>query len=159
VPLRELRPGDRGSIERILRATGMFTEEEVAVALELVDDGLGPAAGGYRFIVSEQDGEVAGYACFGLCPMTDRTWDLYWIAIDPPRHGRGHGVALVRGVEDAVRAEGARLLLVETAGKPEYAPTRAFYDRIGYPEGARIRDFYRDGDDKVIYVKRIDEAP
>ena len=156
MPLRELRPGDKPAIERILRATGMFTEEEVTVALELVDDGLGPMTGGYRFIVLEEDGEIAGYACFGLCPMTDRTWDLYWIAIDPPRHGRGHGKTLVLAVEDAVRAEGARLLLVETAGKPEYAPTRAFYDRIGYPVGARIANFYRDGDDKIIYVKRLE---
>lgn len=154
--LRELRAADREPLERILRATGMFTGEEVAVALELIDIGLGRIAGeGYRFIVAEVDGAVAGYACFGRAPMTDGTWDLYWIAVDPALHGRGVGVRLVRAVEEAARREGARLLVVETAGKPEYAPTRAFYERIGYPEHARLKDFYRDGDDKVVHVRRL----
>ena len=154
--LRELKASDRAPIERIVRATGMFIPEEIDVALELVDSGLAPGAdAGYRFLVAEDDGEVSGYACFGRAPMTDETWDLYWVAVDPARQGRGIGARLVAGVEEAARAAGARLLIIETAGKPEYEPTRAFYARLGWPEHARIRDYYRDGDDKVIYWRRL----
>ena len=154
--LRELRAGDRAPIERILRATEMFLPEEIDVALELVEIGLGLREGdGYHFIVAEQDGQVAGYACFGRCLMTDATWDLYWVAVDPAMQGRGIGVRLVRAVEDACRAAGARLLIIETAGKAEYEPTRAFYARIGYPEHARVKDYYRDGDDKIFYARRL----
>lgn len=154
--LRELRAADRTPIEVILRATGMFTEAEVSVALELVDIGLRRLPGdGYSFLVAEVEGAVAGYACFGPAPMTDRTWDLYWLAVAPALQGRGIGARLIRGVEEHARSHGARLLVVETAGKPEYAPTRAFYERVGYPEHARLRDFYRDGDDKVVHVRRL----
>lgn len=155
--LRELRASDRPDLERILQATRMFSDEEVAVALELIDIGLGRREGdGYCFLVAEEaDGRVAGHACFGRAPMTDETWDLYWLAVDPELQGRGIGRLLVEGVERVAREASARLLVVETAGKPEYAPTRAFYERIGYPEHARIRDFYRDGDDKVVHVKRL----
>jgi D-alanine-D-alanine ligase len=154
--LRELRPGDREPIERLLRATGMFIPEEVDVALELVEIGLGLREGeGCHFILAEEAGRLAGYACYGRCLMTDATWDLYWVAVDPAMQGRGIGVRLVRAVEEACREAGARLLIIETAGKPEYEPTRAFYARIGYPEHARVKDYYRDGDDKIFYSKRL----
>jgi ribosomal protein S18 acetylase RimI-like enzyme len=56
--------------------------------------------------------------------------------------------------EADVQSRGGSLLLVETASKPSYARTRHFYESIGYREAARISDYYREGDDKVIYEKR-----
>ena len=150
---RDLVPADRGPIERILRATGAFDPAEVDVALELVDS---PRDVGYRFVVADLGGEVAGYACFGATPCTVGTWDLYWIAVDPTRQSRGLGRALLGAVEDAVRREGGRLLVIETASKPSYAATRAFYDRCGLELAARVKDFYARGDDKLIYCRRFD---
>jgi ribosomal protein S18 acetylase RimI-like enzyme len=149
---RDLQPADRGPIERILRATGAFLEHEVAVALELVD---APREQGYRFVVAEQERAVVGYACFGETPCTVGTYDLYWIAVDPATQGQGVGRALMAEVERRLAAEGARLLLVETAGKASYAATRAFYDRCGYTLVARVPDFYAPGDDKLIYCRRL----
>jgi ribosomal protein S18 acetylase RimI-like enzyme len=152
--LRDLdRRADRAALERILRATRAFTDAEVDVALELVDE---PAATGYRFVVAETDGAIAGYACFGATPCTVGTWDLYWIAVDPARQGSGVGRALLDAVERAVRAESGRLLVIETASKPEYEATRRFYERCGLELAARIRDFYARGDDKLVYCRRYD---
>ena len=153
VRLRDLAPGDHGPIERLLRATNAFTDAEVLVALELVDET--PEAG-YRFVVAEVDGHVAGYACFGATPCTVGTYDLYWIAVDPARQNLGLGRALLDAVESAVRAEHGRLLVIETASKPEYAATRAFYERCGLDLTARIPDFYARGDDKLVYCRRYD---
>jgi ribosomal protein S18 acetylase RimI-like enzyme len=150
--LRPLAPADRAPIERLLRATGAFREDEIAVALELVD---ADASEGYRFVVAEVEGAVAGYACFGETPMTRGTFDLYWIAVDPAHQGRGVGRALLSAAEDAVRAAGGRMLLVETAGKPAYAATRAIYAACGYREVARVPDYYEDGDDKIVFARRL----
>ncbi|MBK7875730.1 MAG: GNAT family N-acetyltransferase [Planctomycetes bacterium] len=153
VRLRPLSPADRAPIERILRATGVFRDDEIDVALELVD--ARPEVG-YRFVVAELAGAVAGYACFGATPMTLGTWDLYWIAVDPALHGRGVGTLLMRSVEDAIRAEGGRLVMIETASKPSYTPTRRFYERhAGCREVARVPDFYAIGDDKVMYAIQL----
>jgi ribosomal protein S18 acetylase RimI-like enzyme len=146
--LRPLARADRGGIERILRECGAFREDEIAVALELVD---APAEAGYRFVVAEDAGDVAGYACFGSTPLTKGTWDLYWIAVDPARQGAGIGRALLVAAEDAIRAEDGRMLLIETAGKASYEKTRAMYLACGYREIARVPDFYDIGDDKVVY--------
>jgi len=154
VRLRDLdRPRDRAPIERLLVATNAFTPAEVQVALELVDER--PEVG-YRFVVAEVEGTVAGYACFGETPCTVGTYDLYWIAVDPARQNLGLGRKLLDAVEHAVRAENGRLLVIETASKPEYAATRAFYERCGLELTARIRDFYARGDDKLVYCRRYD---
>jgi|GEM_PF-143870 len=151
--LRDLTSTDRSHIERILRATAAFTDAEVLVALELVDER--PEVG-YRFVVADVDGAVAGYACFGETPCTVGTYDLFWIAVDPARQNVGLGRKLLDAVEHAVRAENGRLLVIETASKPEYAATRAFYERCGLELTARIPDFYARGDDKLVYCRRYD---
>ncbi len=140
----------RASLADLLGRTPEFTAEDVAVALELIDAGLGGGQD-YRFLVQTEAGRVQGYVCFGPTAMTLGTYDLYWICVDPETKGRGLGRALVREMEAEIAAEGARLVRVETAGSAEYASTRAFYDRIGYEVVARIRDFYRPGNDLVIY--------
>jgi ribosomal protein S18 acetylase RimI-like enzyme len=170
--LRELRAADREPLAALLRATAAFTDEEIGVALELIDEGL--AAGteqpeDYRFFVAELaergasgapgPARVVGYVCYGRTPLSDGVFDVYWIAVDPKSQGRGVGQALLRAVEGDVRRLGGRTILIETGGKPSYAPTRAFYDRAGYVEIARIPDFFRVGDDKVIYSRRVDGSP
>jgi GNAT superfamily N-acetyltransferase len=152
VALRELRASDRAPLERILRATRVFQEHEIAVALELID--AGPEAG-YRFLIAAVGDDVAGYACFGATPCTEGTWDLYWIAVDPARHGERIGYALMKSVEDSIRAVGGRLIIIETASKPAYDKTRAFYLRYGCAEVARVPDFYAVQDDKVVYALRL----
>ncbi len=156
--LRPLAPADRGPLEAVLRATGNFIDEEVEVALELIDYGI-KGSRDYRFLVAADGEKVVGYACWGPTPMTDRTFDLYWIAVDPRRQGGGVGRKLMAEVERRLTAEGARLLLVETASKESYAATRAFYERIGYLEVARTPDFYKDGDDRVVYSRRLAPRP
>lgn len=149
VILREKRASDRAPLEAILRATRVFAEYEIDIALELID--ADPKVG-YRFVVAEIAGKTAGYACFGATPCTVGTWDLYWIAVDPALHGSGVGYALMKSAEDSIRASGGRLIVIETASKPTYDATRAFYVKYGAHEAARVKDFYAPGDDKVIYT-------
>lgn len=137
-----------------MRASGVFNEAEMAIAIELVD---APESAGYRFIVAEtESARVAGYACYGATPMTNGTFDLYWIVVDPRLHGRGIGRDLMRASEDAIRAEGGRLMLIETASKSSYDKTRAFYIAYGCREVARVPDFYALGDDKVVYARVLE---
>lgn len=158
--LRGVAPADRAAIRALVAGTGVFTDEEVEVADELVADAIArPDESGYFALVVEEAGQVRGYACWGPTPLTDGTHDLYWIAVDAREHGRGHGRALLTAVEDRLRREGARLLLIEAAGRPDNAPTLNFYVRCGYEQLARIRDFYRPGDDKVVFGKYLQAIP
>ena len=152
--LRHLTAADRGRIEEISRAVGVFREDEIPVALEVFD---GAVAGSpdYLAVGAEHDGRLVGWVCWGPTPCTLGTFDLYWMAVDPAHHGAGLGTALLTAMEQRLPGT-ARLVVVETAGRPDYAPTRAFYEARGYRAVSQIPDFYAPGDDQVVYVKRVD---
>jgi ribosomal protein S18 acetylase RimI-like enzyme len=136
----------------MLRETGMFTADEVDIALELIDAVLTkPGQKDYIIFVYESAGEVQGYYCTGPTPGTDGTYDLYWIAVHPAAQGKGVGGALDQHARELVRSMGGRLMIAETSSQPRYAGTRAFYLGRGYRELARITDYYRPGDDLVVY--------
>ena len=86
---------------------------------------------------------------------TDGRFDLYWIAVAADLQGRGIGREILRRVEGAVAAAGGVRLYVDTATSATYAPTRAFYRRMGFRRTATLPDFFRPGDGKAIYEKDI----
>lgn len=171
----ELAPRHRDRIASILDATRVFRHEEIDVALELFDDAFPrdtarhddgtaapagdrppPAASSYAFLGAfTPEDELVGYACYGPTPETDRTFDLYWIAVDPRTQGTGSGTTLLTEVERRLQGQNARMLVVETSSRSEYAGTRRFYERRGYAEAARVREFYAPGDDRIILTKRF----
>jgi GNAT superfamily N-acetyltransferase len=150
---------DRSAIESLAVGTGFFHPAEVEVAVELVDERLarGPASG-YEFLLAELDSEVIGYACYGPIACTIGSYDLFWIAVDTRYQRHGLGRLLMRAVESEVTRLGGRRIYVDTSGKPQYEPTRAFYERNGYVCEARLVDFYAPGDDRVIFVNTLGSA-
>ncbi|MFL5402086.1 MAG: GNAT family N-acetyltransferase, partial [Gemmatimonadales bacterium] len=153
--LRNLRAADRPRIEEITRAVGRFREDEIPVALEVFDAAVGdPPDQSYRVLGAEADSRLVGWICWGPTPCTLGTYDLYWMAVEPSLQGSGIGTALLCEMERRL-SDLARLIVVETAGRPDYAPTRAFYEARGYRATATIPEFYGPGDDQVVFVKRV----
>jgi GNAT superfamily N-acetyltransferase len=153
----EVTVRDRNAVQAIIERTAFFRPDEVDVAVELVDERLSRGeASGYHFLFAEVDGEVVGYACYGPIACTVGSFDLYWIAVDPRSQRGGIGRLLAAAVESRVVQTGGRRIYIDTSGKPQYAPTRAFYERCGFQCEARLVDFYAPGDDRVIYVKRVE---
>ena len=148
---------DKSFVMELIEATEFFRPEEIQVAEELIDVYLThPDQKDYDVVVVESDEhEVAGYLTWGGTPMAVGTYDLYWMAVSPRHQGHGYGRALVAWLEARVREIGGRLIIIETSSMPKYEPTRRFYLGLDYKEIARIPDYYQDGDDRVIYVKRM----
>jgi len=157
--IRKLRPDDVPVLESILRRTGVFSGDEITVALELMEVFLNiPGQRDYDIYSSvDEHGTPQGYVCIGPTPMTAGTYDLYWIAVDPDLHGRGIGKQLQRFTEELVASQGGRLIIAETSSRPDYENTRRFYLTLGYAEVARITDYYKIGDDLVVYGKYVSQ--
>ena len=158
VRIRKLEPGDRPRIVEIVVSSGNFNDVEIATALELVDEALAEGEkSGYMIVVLE-DGKnpvVKGYACYGPTPLTQGVYDLYWIAVDPADQGKGFGQVLLKYVEQDVVSRGGRMLLIETSSHETYGATIRFYERSGYELVARIKNFYRIGDAKLVFSKEL----
>ena len=151
--LRHLSAADRGRIEEITRSVGVFRNDEVPVALEVFDAAVAGSPD-YLALGADRDGRLVGWICWGPTPCTIGTFDLYWMAVDPAAQGAGIGTALIQAMEERLRGL-ARLIIVETAGRADYRPTRTFYQARGYHQAAVIADFYAPGDDQVVYVKTL----
>jgi ribosomal protein S18 acetylase RimI-like enzyme len=159
--IRPVAARDRARILEILEATGRFTKQQVEWAMELVDLALQQQDRGEYSVQVLEDPDsgprrkVQAYVCYGPTPKTDGVYDLYWIAVDPLCQGKGFGQVLLRFVENEVRRLSGRMLLIETSSKRSYAPTIRFYQRAGYREISRIKDFYRIEDDKLVFCKSL----
>jgi ribosomal protein S18 acetylase RimI-like enzyme len=137
--------------------TGVFKPYEVEVLQEVLDDYHGQRTGPEHIaIVDERAGQVVGYAYYAPDVMTERTWFLYWIAVSKTVQAKGVGTSLLAHAEEDVRKRNGRLMIIETSSLPHSELTRKFYLKNGYAVTGVLRDFYSDGDDMVVFRKRLD---
>lgn len=152
----ELVASDVEAIRAVTLSTGYFHDYEVPVAVELAEERLAKgAASGYEFVVAECDGKVVGYTSFGPVPCTKSSFDWYWLAVRPEYQGFGFGKQLLQQVEARAKAMGGTRLFCETSSRPQYASTRAFYERMGFTLCELLEDFYEPGDGRATYSKPL----
>lgn len=156
----EIRPiiqKDRVTLQSMLVKVEVFTPEEIGVAMELIDIVLKDQdQKDYRIhcMVDGQD-QPMGYICYGPTPMTQGTFDLYWIAVAPRVQGHGIGAGLLDFLEETVRDRNGRMILVDTSSIPQYEKTQRFYFRKGFHEVARVPDYYHPGNDRITFCKKL----
>jgi ribosomal protein S18 acetylase RimI-like enzyme len=156
VTIRGARPGDRDALAAAIGSDATFGAAEVAVALELVDASL---RGDPDYLIQvAQDGDggaVVGYVCYGRTPMTQATWDLYWVVVHAGARGRGIAGTLIAAMEAELAASGGGHIRVETSETEGYGAARRLYDKLGYPLAASLPEFYGPGDALLTFYKRI----
>ena len=151
-----ITPEDIEHVRDIISSSGFFYDFEIPVAVELAEEGVNEGEkSGYYFVFAEIEGKTIAYSCYGHIAGTDAGYDLYWIATHDSLRGTGIGKLLLEKTEQIVKEKGARYLVAETSTIDKYLPTRLFYEKNYYENEACIRDFYKPGDGKVIYVKRL----
>ena len=156
INIRAMNQEDKPSIMQILRSTVEFKRSEVIVAEEVIDSYLSDSyRSGYHILVAELNSTIAGYICFGPTPLTEGTWDIYWVVVAPDNQRQGTGNALLESAEKSIRETGGRLAIIETSSTPAYEKTRHFHIRYGYEVIGCITDFYAPSDDKLILQKRL----
>lgn len=151
VVLRPLRRANLAGVGTLIDSTGLFSSQMLT---EMTAGYLtGGVAGGRWWVLDA--GEVLAVAYCAPERMADNAWDMLLLAVHADHHGRGLGRFAVAAVEHELLHAGDRLLLAQTSGLPEFAHTRAFHRACGYREEARIRDYYRAGEDRIVYTKPL----
>jgi ribosomal protein S18 acetylase RimI-like enzyme len=151
-------PDETDALVEIAVATAFFKPIEIdALRLVLSDYHAGTAGPGQTAVTFEMDGRPLAFAYYAPNVMTDRGWHLYWIFVDRSAQTRGIGAKLLQHVEDDIRAAGGRMLVVETSSLAHYEPTWHFYRKVGYRQVAVVPDLYADGDDMIVFLKRLSE--
>jgi ribosomal protein S18 acetylase RimI-like enzyme len=153
--VRKVVKEDLEAVERLVKGVENFNEEEVATAIDLVTQSVDAPQNGYETLVAVEKGNVLGFICFGRTPLTEQTFDLYWIAVGKDHRKKGVGKALHEAFIACIRERQGRLVRVETSTKPSYTATLKFYEALGYETVAVIDNFYRDGDSLCTFVLRL----
>ena len=157
--IRPLFEKDRATLLSMLIKTRAFTSAEIDVAMELIDIVLKDRAQkDYQIecMVNDQD-LVIGYICYGPTPMTQGTFDLYWIAVDPDYQEQGAGSRLLSSLEEIVKEREGRMILADTSSIPHFEKTQKFYLKNEFQEVARVPDYYHPGNDRITFCKRLNE--
>jgi ribosomal protein S18 acetylase RimI-like enzyme len=150
--LRRIMREDGPAVVELVVAAGMFTRAEAG----LLDEALVPAEGTTCLVEDADDGRgLASVVLYRPEEAADRVFDLTMIAVRPDLQGEGRGSALMRHVEQNLREQDQRMLLIRTSGTARYDQTRAFYKGLGYSEHARVPDYWTDGDDLVLFTTRL----
>lgn len=148
-----LLPSDQAQIRGIMSEWGFFSPAAVDAAMEFCEEASCHPFQQYYGYVIKAGNVVAGFAVFGLAPLTDRCWDLYWIGVAPRFSRKGIGEALVRYMEDIVIGQHGRQIHIDTSSLPSFVPACRFYEKMGFLKTACLKDYYRQGEAKIIYVK------
>jgi GNAT superfamily N-acetyltransferase len=157
IKIRPLKKEDKAPLMLILKNTPEFSSEEVIIAEEVINGSLDkPETSGYFSLAAESEtGELIGFISYGPIPLTESSWDLYWLAVKHEFQGHGTGATLLKAAEEDIARAGGRMAFIETSGKAQYDKTRRFYITNNYTEICNIPDFYAPGDAKVLYQKKL----
>jgi ribosomal protein S18 acetylase RimI-like enzyme len=153
--LRNLKKTDRHHLLDLIKRTNNFTAEDKRIAIELIDECIKDENNNdYSVVCAESENKVCGFICFGAASLCIGTYDIYYIAVDPDVSGKGIGRQLINHVELLLK-DIARMILIETSSSDSYEIARKFYLKLGYKEIERLKDYYKEGEDRVIYQKLI----
>jgi ribosomal protein S18 acetylase RimI-like enzyme len=153
--IRFTTPNDKNGLMALAEASGLFEPDQTEELAEMLNQHFSEASASQDLWFTDEDSGIVGVGYVAPERMTEGTWNLYLIAIHPNYQRQGRGAALIRHIEQVLTDRGERILLVETSGLDDFEYVRSFYRKSGYHEEARIREFYKSGDDKIIFRKAL----
>ena len=161
--IRLAKSTDFPELKRIAEGTNMFLDGELESFLSELQQYFQSVEGGADPLTTltvavegnDETGPLTGAAYFTPEVMAQGVMNLLFIGVAPEARNRGVGQSLLQQFEDTAQSNSARLAIIETASDQMFAPAWALYRKMGYGEEARIRDFFDDGLDKLIFLKRL----
>ena len=150
--IRKVSPIDVQDLKAVIDSSELFPSELLD---EMIADYFNNPSSEDIWLTKDEEGIPVAIAYCAPEKMTEGTYNLYLIAVRKEYQGNGIGAKIMSYIEKLLREAGHRVLIVETSGLPEFELTREFYDKCGYAREAVIRDFYQEGEDKVVFWKKL----
>jgi ribosomal protein S18 acetylase RimI-like enzyme len=98
---------------------------------------------------------IIGFAYCVPEKLTEGTFNILAIGVLKEFQGKGIGRSIITHIEEQLKDLGKRIIIIETSSEDSYQKTRKFYEGLNYRLEATIHDFWSEGDDKLVYWKKI----
>ena len=150
--IRKVTKKDLTGLKEVLDSIELFPSEYLD---DMMADYLNnPATEDIWFTCIAGDIPVAiGYAAPEK--FTNGTYNLYAIGVKKELQGTGIGHKMMDFIEQLLKENKKRILIVETSSNDQFTLTRQFYNKLGYRQEAIIKDFWNEGEDKIIFWKKL----
>lgn len=150
--IRTVSKNDIQYLKVVLNSIELFPSE---ILEDMISDFFNnPETEEIWFTATENDIPIS----IGYCApekLAEGAFNLYAIGVRGDIQGKGIGKKMMKYLEEQLKKKGHRILIVETSGTDDFELTRKFYENLEYSKEAVIRDFWKEGDDKVIYWKKL----
>jgi ribosomal protein S18 acetylase RimI-like enzyme len=87
--------------------------------------------------------------------LTEGTYNLLAIGVLKESQGKGIASKMMKHIELLLKQKGGRILIIETSSDDAQIVARNFYKKIGYTQEAIIRDFWKAGEDEIVFWKKL----
>jgi ribosomal protein S18 acetylase RimI-like enzyme len=152
ISIRPIQPTDCDDLKLVLDSCELFPSE-------LLDDMIydyfnNPETEDIWFTTTSDEVPVA----IGYCvpeKLTEGTYNLLAIGVSKNEQEKGITKEMMHYIEQLLKDKGARILIIETSSDDAQFPARNLYNKIGYHQEAIIKDFWKDGEDKIVFWKRV----
>lgn len=107
---------------------------------------------GTVFLLAEQDGKILGY--LGMKPILDEGY-ISNVAVTSSARDKGIGSALLEKLTSYAKENGIKTISLEV--RPSNAPAIALYEKFGYKQVGRRKNFYsHPTEDGLILTKEAE---
>lgn len=150
--IRPVTTADVDELKKVLDSCELFPSEYLD---EMISDYFNNAETEdhwFTFLIDEKP------VAIGYCipeKLTEGTYNLLAIGVSQNAQRKGVASAMMEYIEQQLKQKNGRLLLVETSSDEAQIAARKLYQKIGYKQVAVIDDFWKDGDDKIVFLKQL----
>jgi ribosomal protein S18 acetylase RimI-like enzyme len=150
--IRAVTKSDIDGLKKVVDSSELFPSEYLDEMM--VEYFNNPETQDIWFTYIDNDQQVA----IGYCvpeKLTDGTYNLLAIGVSKDSQRTGIASQMMNYIEQLLKQKNGRLLIVETSSDDAQIGARNFYKKIGYMEAAVIKEFWKEGEDKIIFWKKL----
>lgn len=150
--IRPIKKSDLPALKEVLDTIELFPSEYLD---GMIADYLDNSESEDIWFTSTEGEKPISLAYCAPEKFTEGTFNLYAIGVKKDCQGKGLGGKMMDYLEKELKSAGNRVLIVETSSSPDLELTREFYPKQGYKQVAVLPDFWTEGEDKVIFWKKL----
>lgn len=150
--IRVVQTNDIDGLKKVCDSSGLFPSEYLD---DMIADYLNNSETQDIWFTYIDDNKPVA---IGYCvpeKFTNGTYNLLAIGVLQNTQRKGIASEMMNYIEQTVKSKQGRILIVETSNDEAQIGARKLYEKLGYTKEAIIRDFWNDGEDKIVFWKKL----
>jgi ribosomal protein S18 acetylase RimI-like enzyme len=143
---------DIEGLKKVVDSSGLFPSSYLD---EMISDYLNNAHSKEIWITYFENNIPSAIGYCAPEKLTNGTYNLLAIGVSKESQRNGIATKMLSYIEQLLKLKDGRILIIETSSDKAQIEARKFYKKNGYIQMSIIKDFWDDGEDKIIFSKKL----